>query len=536
MRVENIQNNQYSRLNQPSFMAVDLTQPVKFSQQAIDTFVKTTKQNLNLSVGKNKNAFAYFMSKIGKLPMDRVERAYMSCMNSKGEIAQNAIDTFFNICDLDEPSFLDRLRGKKNNANSPYYRYGINFVSSILESSKNSLGDFPQENLDFAEELLEKYTPMNESDFRKVIKASKNQEGVIQKANTDLFFTLNDQKSAHLYYSMVDPQTGFIDADFRDYIIKDIENTGKVAPQVFEAVKLCASSPEGKDILDEYSNYRKTIDAKLLDKCLRHACSGDGTLSLHNFKELVKVTQEDEKLLNYYRLFRDKDKKIQANNIDFVRQILPKVESNTQLEKFAECGYDDDRIIGEDYTKNLAEFLRRHPKLNYIDNLIYCIKNVKDANKEVDWKSLETFYYLKRSIDRLSARDEHDVFKKTRDAVCGQDGNVVPELLTEVNDLLKDGFLGEIPYLIKIAKNSENKFDKAALAQAKDIIAKTSKEEKFDMLEFLTTCKDSKGNFDSSKLKDLTAVQSAGIKSNIVKIANALNKADGTLRTSAEVH
>ena len=46
MRVENIQNNQYSRLNQPSFMAVDLTQPVKFSQQAIDTFVKTTKQNL----------------------------------------------------------------------------------------------------------------------------------------------------------------------------------------------------------------------------------------------------------------------------------------------------------------------------------------------------------------------------------------------------------------------------------------------------------------------------------------------------------
>ena len=44
MRVENIQNIQYKNLNQPNFMAVDLTKPVKFSQQAIDVFVKIAPQ------------------------------------------------------------------------------------------------------------------------------------------------------------------------------------------------------------------------------------------------------------------------------------------------------------------------------------------------------------------------------------------------------------------------------------------------------------------------------------------------------------
>lgn len=162
--------NNHTKPYHPSFTGVNLSNAIHFSSSTVDKFTKYSKSNLHLDNQKNKNALAFLYDKFGKFNKLKILQAYNSCMDANGEINQTAINL---LDDLSSPqNILTKIFRKKNLKNT---NYDIEFISSILEKTKNIKQNHVQENLDFVKDLFKNYQAKDNKEYFTFIENTKKQ-------------------------------------------------------------------------------------------------------------------------------------------------------------------------------------------------------------------------------------------------------------------------------------------------------------------------------------------------------------------------
>ena len=143
--------------------------PQLVSLAVSDSFVKSIK-----TMTIDKDVFELFSQRFSALSQDKIKNLYHSCVKADGTPDKNAVDTFFELCTPPKQTFFQRIFSR-NNEHSTAQRYGINFIANMLEKCKDSSGNFPEENLKFAKNLLNNTNIINSSDYTGILSAFKNQ-------------------------------------------------------------------------------------------------------------------------------------------------------------------------------------------------------------------------------------------------------------------------------------------------------------------------------------------------------------------------
>ncbi len=483
------------------------------------------KINLHLDLGNNKKVYEYFQSKFDKLPKDSMQKAYLSVLDADGKANPDAIMALKKICDAPK-NLLSKIIQPHNNTS--YTKYGLNFISELIETAKDSNKNHAVANLDFVYNLLTTHSTSNPDSYFNLIKISKDANGIIPKENVDLYTVLNKAKMIS-YYPHITNKDGIIDNYFRDYILNDInQHRGKIDENILEIIKAVAKSKDAKAVLSEVETKRKDVKTSDLKFCISHANDISGELSLENFKRLTHIAQNDPGLLKYYNIFRDNKKHIRNDNINFVRTISPKISDAKTLCEYKNVGSDSNGVVTKDFANNLDAFFRKHPKSNSSSTLIYCLNKVKNSDGSINWDYIKTFYNVRSKICHIDEKDPHSIFDKTLSVIKDKKGDIIPEFANEIRNLMGDDLFGEISYLLKASKKADDTLDKKLFDSAKNIVKSAPPKERIDISMFLASLRDKKGNFETAKFQVLENIEAAGIKSNILQISKALLNPDGT--------
>jgi len=485
-----------------------------------------TKIDLHLDLGDNKKVYAYLQNKFDKLPKDKIQKAYLSLLDADGKANQDALKALNKICDAPK-NLLSKIFSSKDNK-TVYTKYGLNFISEIIEAAKDVNKNHNAANLDFVRHLLATHSTTNSDSYFNLIRISKDSNGIIPKENMDMYSVLNKAKMIS-YYSHLRNKDGIIDGSLRDFALNDInQRNGKVDENIFEIIKTVSKSKNVGAILSEVAAKRKNTKSSDLKFCILHSNDKSGEVSLENFKRLAGLAENDPGLLKYYRLFRDNNRLIRRRNIDFVRTISPKISDEKVLGEFAAVGADKDGAVFGDFTQNLDAFFRKYPKSKSSSTLIYCLGKVKNPDGSINWDYMKTFYNLRSKIRHIDKKDPHHIFDKTLNAIKNKNGDIVPEFADEVRNLMDEDLLGEISYLLRASKKADGTLDSKVLDSTKNLVKSAFANERIDISKFLVRCRDKNGNFESQKLQVLNNIQNGGIKSNLLQISKALLNPDGT--------
>lgn len=522
----NIKNNTRNQITTPHYTPAfgGLGFAAKTISKLKDGFYRFAKINLHLDVAENKAAFDYLKKKFNKLPDNKVVKVYCSILDSTGTINSDALSILKLICD-NPKNIKQKVFSSKENKNA-VSKYGLDFMANIFEAVKDKNKNHSIENLDFVNKLLSTHVSANPESYFNILKVSKNSDGIIPKANKELYSILNKAKKME-YYDSFRNKDGIIDDYLRDYVLDDIKNhNGKIDTNVLDIVKSVGKAENAKDILNELTLKRANVKSSDLEFCIYHSKDKDGNISAENFKRLSDVAETNSKLLKYYQIFRDNNKHIRTNNINFVKVISPEIADEKVLAGYAKTLADKDGIIPTDCGQKLVDFFKNYPHSNKHETLIYCLDRVKNADGSVNWDYLKTFYNVKSKIH--DDADPHNIFHKNLSSVKDKNGNIVPEFADEIKKMMEDDLLGEISYILRASKKLDGALDKQVLGTAKNIIKSAFPKERIDIAKFMTTCRDKNGDIDTWKIKVLDDIQKAGIKSNILKISKALHNPDDT--------
>lgn len=489
-------------------------------------FSHNSNIDLHLDLADNKKVYAYIQKKFDKLPKDRVQKAYFSLLDADNKANKDAINALNIICDQ-KTTFLSKLFSSRDNMTA-YTKYGLNFISEIIESAKDKNKNHVINNLAFVQNLLATHSTSHIDSYFNIIRISKDEKGIIPKENMDMYKVLNKAKMIS-YYPYLRNKDGIVDPYLRNYALNDINNNhGNVDENIFEIIKAVSGSKDAKAILSEVEAKRKDTKSSNLKYCILHSNDKNGNVSVENFKRLAELAQNDPGLLKYYKVFRDNNKLIQEDNIDFVRTLLSKVTDGKILGEYAKVGADKNGVVLKDFTQKLDAFLKKYSKLNSSQTLIYCLEKVKNPDGTINWDYMKTFYDVRRKICHINERDPHRIFYKTLGVIKDKKGNIIPEFADQVSNLMDEDLFGEISYLLRASKKSDGTLDTKLFDKVKNIVKATIPQERIALAKFFVGCRDKSGKFDLSKLGVLENIQNAGIKSNLLDIAKALQNPDGT--------
>jgi len=508
-------NNHY----QPNFTGIGT-----FTSKIKSAFHSKPKVDLYLDLGDNKKVYAYLRNKFDRLPQDRIQKAYLSVLDADGKANQDALKALNKICD---PSkiFLSKMFSSNKTA---YAKYGLNFISEIMEAAKDINKNHATANLNFVQHLLAAHSTSHTDSYFNIIRISKDSNGIIPKENLDMYSVLNKAKMLS-YYPHLRNKDGIIDNYLRDFALDDInKHNGKVDENIFEIIKTVSKSKDAGAFLTEVAAKRTNTKSSDLKFCILHSNDKSGEISFENFKRLASLAENAPGLLKYYRIFRDNNRLIRNSNIDFVRAISPKISDGKVLSELAAVGVDKDGVVFGDFTQNLDAFFRKFPKSNSSSTLIYCLGKVKNPNGSINWDYLKTFYNLRSKIRHIDEKDPHHIFDKTLGAIKNKNGDIIPEFADKVRNLMDEDLLGEISYLLRASQKADGTLDSKVLDTAKNLVKSAVANERIDISKFLVTCRDKNGNFDVSQLQVLKNIQNVGINSNLLQISKALQNPDGT--------
>lgn len=295
---------------------------------------------------------------------------------------------------------------------------------------------------------------------------------------------------------------------------------------IFGIINLASKSKYVKDILVEAQAKLKDTKSSDLKFCLEHSFHKSDRISLENFKNLADLAQNERELLKYYRIFRDNNKVIRNDNIDFVRLMSARINDRDVLVEYAKVCADNNGVIPNGSAKNLDAFFRKYPKSNSSSILTYCIERVKNPDYSINWDCMKTFYNVRSKICHINKDDPHNIFNKILCTVKDRQGEFVPEFVNQVRTLMDENFLGEISYILRAASKSDGHLDLQFLDAAKKILKTVNSDERINISKYLMSRKDNQVRV--SKAQTLEKILDSGIKSNILSIENALQNPEGT--------
>ena len=101
----------------------------------------------------NKDTLAWLNTKCKKFGKDTIERAYDSCLNSDSNVSELAVNTLKKFIPAEKKIFTFLHKPQKE---SVFSKFGLDFLSYMLQASKNDTQNHNKENIEFLDKILNK--------------------------------------------------------------------------------------------------------------------------------------------------------------------------------------------------------------------------------------------------------------------------------------------------------------------------------------------------------------------------------------------
>lgn len=470
----------------------------------------------------NKEAEKWMQSNFKKYGKNSTELIYNSCLNADSNIFQPAFEFVKDLIPQTQNS-IKKLFSHTENKNV-ISKFGLNFLSYMLEASKNDKNNHTEKNIEFLTSVIKKVDSDNPTEYLDIVVNSKDSEGNIKKSAPELF-NYFDKKHILFYFSDFMKNLSMLPIEnqklIEKYYTKLSNNT-----KLFTILELC----QGKDsekLVQTIHNDLEKYTVKDIIEILSHSKSQSGEARLFNYQKLLPIFRNSKNLLEYSHFFKDKNGYINDDNINFVKSVSSKIQDESTLNNYTQIVKDDNGIIKKDSAENLIKILRSFSdkNLNH-SNIIYTISQLKNKNNDVQWEYINTFTVLKNILDAKNPQNGTKLFEQTIQEISDSKGNIISEFVEKMPALLKEDLLDEIPNIFKMSK-FKGEFKENTFISVVNILKKTNSSDKQEMSKFLTGCIDENGDIDNNKIAKLQEIQKRGIKSNVLKIANALKNKDG---------
>ena len=488
-------------------------------------FFSKPKDTLALSKAAklNSDALKFLQKEFKKFGENSIKKAYDSCLNSDNNIflpAYNLLKTL-----TPEKKFF----WPKKNKNNVISKFGLDFVSNMLEADKNDKKDHTQYNIKFLETVLKQFESSSPVKYLDIIVNSKDDEGNTNKYAEDLFQYFKSKKILKTFSSFMENLSSLpkFEQDFLGkHYTKIKDNT-----ELFKILEL-AQGKESEKLITQIDKDLADFTIDEIKECLYKSKSKSEEARIFNYQKLIELYKKDKNIVDYSIFLKDSDGYINDKNVNCVQLMSQVIASKNDLVKYANIIKDDKGVIQDDMREKLQTVINtisgsKHDKINH-NNVIYCIDKLKNNNNEIQWDYVGIFYSLKNKLDSSGKGQSDKYFSDILNGTKDSNGNVIPEFVEKLPSLLKADLLEEIPNIFKISRyNNQIKTD--TYDSVINILHQTDSNERYKMSQFLCGCVDNAGNLEQAKVKQLQDIQAIGIKSNIIKIANALQNKDGNL-------
>ena len=417
---------------------------------------------------------------------EAVESAYKACLDSNGEVNDNALSTLFKLCyikpDFDNPltpivntaheylnSFKDLLTmwdGESKILNKTercrtFRDEGLWQIAQILEACKDKNGNHNQINLDFAN-WIEKNCSIKDKDVLKFINACKdNKTGICKEENIQIFKDLYKQNRHYWFLDLpnedgvvtktalkflndslniLEPKEKSETSQERYYygvyldIVQDAlqhahgENRDEILKLIYENRDLITTNHRGytRPLLI-------TADKKEPDD---FGNPQNYNINPVNLKALIDCYKESSlrfMLQNFY-LLKDKNGIVNEQNKKCLKILTDNIsywwdDDIKSYSKFKEA-INEDWIFNIDFCKKFVEILKKHNSGN--DNpvaspLLILLEYMKNKDNSINWKAVDIAFPLAKKYfegrSLLLSEDEHSQKFLINLSMLMRDGN-----------------------------------------------------------------------------------------------------------------
>ena len=492
-------------------------------------FFSKPKDTLALSQAAklNSEAFQFIKEEFKKFGENSIKKAYDACLNSDSNIFLPAYNLLKDLRPQNK-GLAGKILGRKDERNV-ISKFGLDFVSNMLEADKNDKYNHTEYNIKFLETVLKEFESSTPVKYLNIIVNSKDNEGNTNQYAEKLFQYFKSKNILHTFSDFMKNLSSLpkIEQEFiGKYYTKIKDNT-----ELFKILEL-VHGKESEKLIPQIDKDLADFKIDDIKECLSNSKSKSGEARIFNYQKLLPLYKTDKNFINYSSFLKDNNGYINDKNVNFVKFMSKIISSKNDLGNYANIVKDDNGVIKDDIAEKLQTVINtisgsKRDKINH-NNVIYCIDKLKNNNNEIQWDYVSIFYSLKNKLDNSGKRQADKYFSDILNETKDTNGNIIPKFVEKLPELLRAEFLEEIPNIFKMSKyNNQIKTD--IYDSAVNILKQTASNDRYEMSKFLSGCVDNTGNLDQAKFKQLQNIQTKGIKSNIIKIANALQNKDGNL-------
>ena len=523
-QINNNKNISFEGLSIPKFFTKS-AKPVE-TTVALSSAAQINKESLEWL---NKNL-------LGK-PAESIKEVYNACLNSDNNICKQAIDILKKYIPEQKTGlakFFDFSLPKPN----AYTKFGLDFMSIMLKGSKNIYDEHTTENLNLLDAVLENYKTDSSKNMLDVIIKSKDKEGNSPQRAGKIFKILYNPNDS------VDSISKFKQVMYelrRDYtqLQRDILCKHFNSYDDFLSLRLLMNYCLGDDsekILKSVDKDLEKYDAKTLCDVVSHSqidkkCGGYQAVSYNNSKAILPYANND-KIFNWIWDTKDSAGNINNEALRLIGTVYEKTKSSIHFGEYLKLIKKKDRTIDTDKAKYIADSITKNSLPTDFKDYTEILELLKNKQGKIQSKYGSQLIIARRAFDAHCPSDKTHIFKDVINVIKDKEGNILPEFLDILVDLIRNHKLStELPNLLKLCK-VQDKLQKDNLDKALKALDMIHSIEKEDMVNFLWKCLDSNGNLDMSKTQIFADLKACGVKTNIMKVAAALQNPDGQTSTS----
>lgn len=515
---------------------VNNTKNISFEGFAIPKFLRKptntieTTVTLSSAAQINKESLEWLNKNLHGKPDTLIKEVYNACLNPDNNICKQAIDILKKYIPEQKTGlrkFFDFSSSKPN----AYTKFGLNFMLDMLKGSKNIYEEHTTENLKLLDTVLENYKTDLPRNMLNVIIDSKDKEGN------------SPQGAAKIFKIMYVPEAFDSISKFKSVMYK-LHSATKLQRDIlckhfksyddFLSLRLLMNYCLGDDsekILKSVDKDLEKYDAKTLCEVVANSqinttCRCYPAVSYNNYKAILPYANND-RIFGWIWDTKDAAGNINNEALRLIGTVYEKTKSSIHFGEYLKLIKKKDGTIDTDKARYIADSITENCLPSDFKDYTEILELLKNKQGKIQSKYGSQLIIAKRAFSVHCPQDKIPVFYDVVNVIKDKDGNIIPEFMDSLVDLIRNHKLSiELPNLLQLCK-IQDKLQKDNLDKALKVLDTIYSTEKKDMVDFLWKCLDSNGNLDISKTQIFADIKKCGVKTNIMKIAAALQNPDG---------
>ena len=527
-------------INQPNIqqnIQVNNNQNISFEGFAIPKFLRKkakpieTTVTLSSAAQVNKESLEWLNKNLLGKHAESIKKVYNACLNPDNNVCKQAIDILKKYIPEQKTGlakFFDFSSTKQN----AYTKFGLDFMSDMLKASKNIYEEHTTENLKLLDTVLENYKTYSPKNMLDVIIKSKDKEGNSPQGAAKIFNIMYDSEDSvdsisrfksvmHELRSATKLQRNILCKHFNSY--DDFLNLSLL-------MNYCRGDDSEK-ILKSVDKDLEKYDAKTLCKVVSQSqidkkCGEYRAVSYNNYKAILPYANND-RIFNWIWDTKDAAGNINNEALRLIGTVYEKTKSSLHFGEYLKLIKKQNGTFDTDKAKYIADSITENCLPTDFKDYSEILEFLKNKKGKIQSEYGSQLTIAKRAFSVHCPHDKTHVFKDVINVIKDKDGNIIPEFMDSLVDLIRNHKLSiELPNLLQLCK-VQDKLQKDNLDKALKALDMISNTEKEDMVDFLWKCLDSNGNLDISKTQIFADIKACGVKTNIMKVAAALQNPDG---------